>query len=250
MGRTGDRRPEGRARDTGRVQCAERDHGVGARADDAHSGGAGDPAQRLGCDREAEHELRDHGLRASPALRASFGGRAAELRRVFGDDRARAAEPPGIRGLERAEPERLLAVSVRRGGRGHRGTGLHRPARDDLRRAESSQPEDQGVRRQPRSSRLRRRRVTAADPLADDVHPRHGHCLPGERPDEADHGHLQPPSVPDPLVDPAGAAAHGNLARHRRLREDWSPCSARPSTGPRSPARTCRSPTRSTGFNR
>ena len=59
----------------------------------------------------------------------------------------------------------------------------------------------------------------AADALADAVHPRHGHRLSSQRPDEADHGRLRAPPVPDTLRDPARAAAHGHVARIRRLRQ-------------------------------
>ena len=74
-------------------------------------------------------------------------------------------------------------------------TGIRAPARrtyDALKAADPSVGRD---RRRRLAARQRQAGREAADPLADDVHPRPRRRLPGERADDADHGRVRLPPV-------------------------------------------------------
>ena len=145
-------------------------------------------------------------------------------------------ERPRLRRLERAEPERLLALPVRRVGNRHRRARLYIAPRAHLRRAEGGLAEDPGLRRLAGPARRRQPGGSAAHPVADGVHPQHGTRLPRQRAGEADHGRLRDPPVPRAL---RRFRRPGSIPGERRsgspTTTSSSACSERRSTAPRSP---------------
>ena len=133
---------------------------------------------------------------------------AGAIRGFPGDAGARPPERPRLRRLERAEPERFLALPVRRLGQRHRCARVYLSPGALLRRAEGGLAEDPRLRRLAGAARRRQSRVVAAHAVSECVHPRDGRRVPRQRTGEADHGRLCDPSVPRAFLGTRRARQH------------------------------------------
>ena len=156
------------------------------------------------------------GSRTTPLTEKS----AQAVRAVRHRAREGAPRRPPLHDRQRAEPERLLAPAVRAERRERRRARVPRAPRRGLRRAEGGVAEHRRPRRRALPARFRQPHARAAHALADEVHPRHGNGLQGQRAHEAGDGRALDQPVPRQLEPVAGdGAPERHLDRRRGLRQ-------------------------------
>ena len=138
-------------------------------------------------------------------------GGASAVRRLRDGARAAAAVDRRRDHRQRAEPQPLLAAAVQPGRHRRRRARVPGAARAHLRRDQGRRPDSPRLGWRARTSRRRPAGHGPRHALADRVPQGHGHRVPRERPDAADHGrarippvrrHLgQSPDTPHPKLD-------------------------------------------------
>ena len=210
----------GRLREPRRLRRAQHHDRVDAGPDAARSRRAADPAQRRERNARAHHPAApDHRLRAATALRAdtdaqqdSYAGFMATLARDL----------PTVDGFAVWNEPNLNTFWLYQYDAA--GKDIAAPAYTSLLARtydalKAVSPEDQGLRRQPRAARLRRRRLAPADALADAVHPRHGRARIAPAAGRSRSWTSSRSTRTRRALRSRRAAAHGHVPRVRRLRQ-------------------------------
>ena len=228
------------------------DHGdLGARPDRRSRG----PTRRIAGDQRIRGLPRHPHRRDSHELRqqddAAHGGRAIAVRALCCRHRQTRPGNPRVHRGQRAEPEPLLAATVRPERRGRGCDGVHAAARPDLRRDEGGRtgtssssaalsPRGGSTDRAPPATRTRRPRSSPT------WAPRIGRWT-RNRP--IMDGVVDPPLRRELEHAPDLRAPDRHVARRWPTTTSSSGCSAKPSTARPSSARSCRSCTTSIGVD-